>query len=233
MNIESTNSWMAALSDYSYPVKLSCYEHANRFPNYFNTDIRGDRASTIDFENFFRENAQRSIEVYFEAVFWKLYSQPNNRQKGTDRIVNYMIREKIDSESVYNAVRHFVDVPSIRNLQIIRDLMGIKTDVLAVPLTFPAFLNPENYPMVDNVVAKWVNANFTEHNKNRRAKLTPFALGYTSLRDNDFRNYLNWVGWCNEVSSVLTDKTGGRWRARDVEMAVFTARRNNFKLDVL
>jgi hypothetical protein len=53
-------------------------------------------------------------------------------------------------------------------------------------------------------------------------KLSPFTtLKYTSLQDNNFPNYLNWVNWCREVAEVLTELTGEKWRARDVEMAVF------------
>ena len=231
--VEKIYSWIKALNSYSYTVSLSCYEHSNRFPNHFDKYITGDRNSTIEFENYFRKNARRSIEVYFEVVFWKLYSQKRIRQGSTTRIVNYMLRERINPELLYNAIKHFVDVPNRQNLQNIRDLLGIKTDVLAIPLTFPAFLNPKKYPMVDNNVARWVNANFTKHNRNRQARLTPFALGYTSLRDNDFRNYLNWVSWCNEIAQILTNKTSIKWRPRDVEMAVFTAKRKDLELNVL
>ena len=225
--------WTKMLSRYLYPVRLSCFEYSNRFPQHFNKNIIGDRKSTIAFENYFRENAKNTIEVYFEVVFWKLYSQANNRQRGTIRIMNYITSNKIAPKVLFEAMTNFVDMPSRRNLQNFHSLLGIKTNVLAVPLTFISFFNPKKFPMVDNVVARWVNQNFAKHNNNRQNKLTPFIRGYTSLRDNDFENYLNWVGWCNEVAKLLTKRTCNEWRARDVEMAVFTAERKSLQLNAV
>ena len=226
-------SWINALSNYSYPVILSSYENSGQFPGHFLRDIAGDRGSTIEFEDYFRENARRSIEVYFEVVFWKLYSQKQIRQRSTARITRYVLGERIRPSSLHNAIESFAGEPTRRNLREIRKLLGIGTNVLAVALTFPAFLNPKRYPMVDNNVAKWVNANLTRHNRNRQARLTPFTFGYTSLRDNDFGNYLNWVEWCNETAGILTSETNFQWRPRDVEMVVFTAKRKDIELAVL
>jgi len=225
-------SWIKALNGYFYPVNLSCYENSNRFPNYFEMEITGDRDSTIAFEDYFRKNARRSIEVYFEVVFWKLYSQKQFRQKGTTRIINHL-NKRIHPESLYDAITHFVETPNKQNLKNIRELLGMKSKVLAIALTFPAFFNSEKYPMVDNNVARWVTTNFIKHNRNKQTKLTPFAFGGTSLQDNDFQNYLNWVAWCNEMAEILTDKTSIEWRPRDVEMAIFTAKRKELKLNVL
>jgi len=79
--------------------------------------------------------------------------------------------------------------------------------------------------MIDNVVAKWVNQNHEKHSENTTNKLTPFHRSYTSLRDNDFQNFLNWKDWCNEVARYLSEKTETLWRPRDVEMAAFTYER--------
>jgi hypothetical protein len=95
-------------------------------------------------------------------------------------------------------------------------------------LTFPALAYPEKFPMVDKQIAKWVNLNGANHNININFKLIP-----TSLRENDFDNYLNWVAWCREISATLIKRTTIKWRPRDVEMAVFTAHRNNLLLNPL
>jgi hypothetical protein len=100
-------------------------------------------------------------------------------------------------------------------------------------LTFPALACPEQIPMIDKQVANWVNLNDSEHSINKSKKLTKFKLNYTSLRENDFDNYLNWIKWCRETSDVLTRLTKDKWRPRDVEMAVFTAQRNNVLLNPL
>jgi hypothetical protein len=69
-----SNTWTTALDNYSYPVDLGRYKEASRYPRHFKRNIRGDRDSTIAFEDYFRQHASESIEVYFEVVFWKLYS---------------------------------------------------------------------------------------------------------------------------------------------------------------
>lgn len=76
---------------------------------------------------------------------------------------------------------------------------------------------------------KWVNANLTEHNETCENKLTRFKMNSTTLRDNDFPNYLNWINWCREMAHKLSRVIKEEWRARDVEMAVFTAQRNKQK----
>jgi len=226
-------TWIGALNNYAYPVNLRNYERAQEFPGFFEMAINGDRRSTIEFETHYTENAPRYMTAFFEVVFWKLYSQKGRRQTGTNRIVDYVRRNGITSKQLWNAVVQFVASQNITTLRDIRNLMGLKSDVLAVPLTFPSLSNPELIPMIDKQVAIWVNTNFVVHNRNRVNQLIPFAMNYTSLRENDFPAYLHWVAWCQESAKKLTDLTESRWRARDVEMAVFTAQRNESILNVL
>ncbi len=99
---------------------------------------------------------------------------------------------------------------------------------------FPAFHSPDLFPMVDNQTAKWVNANYKKHNLgNAKIWLSPFSMNYTSLQDDDFPNYIKWIHWCRNVAGLLTKKTKMCWRARDVEMAVFTSQRSSLALNVL
>jgi len=134
---------------------------------------------------------------------------------------------------LWAAVLQFVDNQTIGNLRRIRELLGLRVNVLAIPLTFPALAFPEKISMIDNQVAKWVNSNRVNHSGNTKIRLTQFKLNYTSLRENDFNSYLNWIKWCGETSEMLTRLTNDNWRARDVEMAVFTAQRNNVLLNPL
>jgi hypothetical protein len=226
-------SWKKALNRYSYNVNLENYEKAALFSNFFINNIQGNRPTTINFENHFRDLAPENMEVFFEVVFWKLYSQASRRQKGTSRIVSFVQDNEITAEEIWKVVEDFIKNQNRKNLGKIRDKLGIKTKVLAIPLTFPAFADPEKIPMIDNKVASWVNLNAEDHNCNRKNKLTLFKKNYSSLRENDFPNYLNWIFWCQEMAHVLTEMNGEKWRARDVEMAVFTAQRSGMTLNVL
>jgi hypothetical protein len=58
-------TWTQALETYSYPVKLAEYNRASEFPGFFTRSVGGDRASTIEFEDYFRANYGRSVEPFF------------------------------------------------------------------------------------------------------------------------------------------------------------------------
>ncbi|MEA1924478.1 MAG: hypothetical protein U9M95_01265 [Candidatus Altiarchaeota archaeon] len=225
------DTWVQALKSYSYPVDLRLYERGYGFPGFFNTLIKGDRYSTIAFEGRFREKGPNELGAFFEVIFWKLYSQEGRRQKGTNRILDFVKEKEVKAGQLWDAVQGFVECQSIRNLINIRKLLGIKSRVLAVPLTLPALASPETLPMIDNQVAKWVNINYRTYSENMQNKLTPFKMNYTSLQQNDFDSYLSWIAWCRETAQILEDSTGKRWRPRDVEMAVFTAKRSKIDLD--
>jgi len=234
------SNWRKALEDYSHPCNLCDYEERNRFPGYFNTIISGDRDSTIIFEDWFRYKARESIEVYFEVIFLKLYSWKKSSAGDsasdiTTHIVEFMLKNNVDPSQLCDAIESFTETPNLPNLRKFRHLLGLAKEngALAIALTFPAFIDPANFPMIDMKVVKWIDVNFAAQNANRRAKLTRFEFRGPSLQDNDFPNYLNWVNWCREMAKVLTLRTNMHWRARDVEMSVFTASKRGLLLEVL
>ena len=224
-------SWVGALSRYNYPVSLLDYRRSGEFPGYFTRVIAGHRASTMGFEDYFQEHSKSVVEPYFEVVFWKLYRMKHARDQGTQRIVDYVTKYGVSAADLGWAVKRFVDQPTVPRLSVIRAVLGIKTEVLAVALTFAAFADPVHFPMVDRRTAKWVTLNLGAHNEGRGNALTAFSTADRGLRYDDFDSYLNWVGWCNETAHLLTHRTDINWRARDVEMAVFTAARNGLALN--
>ncbi len=227
------DSWRRALNAFSYPVDLTTYKGRTQFPGFFKITIAGDRQSTMELENHFQKTASENIAPFFEVIYWKLYSRHNICQNRTRERVCYVQRHGITCKQLWEATLEFVEVHNIANLRKIRKLMGFTTAVLATPLTLPAFANPKRIPMIDMHVAQWVNCHIADHNRNRLNKLSRFHLNYSSLRDNDFPNYLDWVAWSQEVAQVLTKLDKNEWRVRDVEMAVFTAQRNRMRLNTL
>jgi len=227
------HTWIRALDAYCYPVDLTSYERAHEFPGFFEMVILGDRDTTMAFENRYQEAAPHNVAAFFEVVYWKLYSQPAWCQAGTSRIVRSVQWRGVTATQLWKVVQRFAEEQTLENLRRIRHLLGIKAPVLAVALTLPALARPKAMPMVDKQVAKWVNSNAMHHSANRTGKLTSFRMNYTSLREDGFPSYLNWVAWCREAANVLTKLTEQEWRARDVEMAVFTAQRRSMTLNVL
>lgn len=65
-------SWKYYRDKYEYPVNVSKYEYADKYYTYFEKDILGDRKSTIEFEDYFRKNAEKTsrctMKYSFESI---------------------------------------------------------------------------------------------------------------------------------------------------------------------
>jgi hypothetical protein len=107
------------------------------------------------------------------------------------------------------------------------DLFGLsKPFSIATVATFPAFMDPDRFPMVDTRIAKWVSHEMDKHNlaDPTGALLTHPTSKKGVLKMHDFDFMFSWTQWCRHTAQKLTLlEDGFRWRARDVEMAVFQA----------
>ena len=103
--------------------------------------------------------------------------------------------------------------------------------VIATAATFPAFLDPYNFPMVDTQVAKWARNNRKDHSYSSvggpNLREPSNGKGVLFLRHWDFVE--SWIEWCRYTRDILNESSEPKrkWRARDVEMAVFTVQRCN------
>jgi hypothetical protein len=231
-----SDTWKNALERYKYEVDLKLYCGGQRFPHHFNQHILGDRNSTIDFENYFKEKCQSEIEPWFEVVFWKMYSQPNHRQSQTYNIVQKFLKSKVQPSKLYEAARKFIEFKTedgAKNaFRIYQRMFYPSSGAIATVATFPAFLDPHNFPMVDTNIARWVNRHFPKFNAANpdAPQLIPSKYGSDSttvLTMRDFPFYFRWIQWTRYYARELNMcDTGINWRPRDVEMAVFTAWRH-------
>ena len=221
--------WFQTLDKYSYGVDLTTYRHASHFPGFFTSVIAGDRATTIAFESRFAaamsSGGGLAAGNVLEVVYWKMFSQGGRANIQTDNVASHLA--SAGALPLQNAIGSFVTSRTRPNGRAIKNAIGYSADVMAVALTFPAFVNPGQFPMIDSRVATWVNQNLGRHNLRaggavRAFTLGPFGMRYTSLRFDDFGSYLSWVDWCNEQASILAGlqpRVG--WRPRDVEMCCF------------
>lgn len=225
-------TWKDALEKYRYEVNLMEYCGRERFPKYFERYIPGDRCSTIDFENYFRCNCSTKIEPWFEVIFWKMNSQKNRRQAQTCNIVQKFLKSEMQPSKLYNAVKKFMECKTdeeAKNAFKIYQNMFYPSDRIATVATFPAFLDPQNFPMVDTHIAKWVNMQRQRFNSANPDAPQLISSEYgsnskSSLSMSDFPFYLRWIQWTRYYAKKLNMcDTGIDWRPRDVEMAVFTA----------
>lgn len=214
-------NWQKALNSYHYPCDLAAYAYRDEFPNCFHLSIEGDRESTIAFENRFRRLAPKEPGVYREVVFWKMCSQSGRADNLTGLISDGMLSAGCSPTEIWERIRRFTQSPTRETLKSMRSAVGVRSRALPTALTFPAFADPERFPMVDSRVATWVNCHLEQANGWTQSKLRPFRIYNGGLTDSSFENYLDWVSWCREMAARLSDSSGTHWRARDVEMAVF------------
>ena len=141
----------------------------------------------------------------------------------------------ITTERLWDKCWLYIENPNLESFQQFRDIL-FKTDAIATAATFPAFLKPDDFPMVDRQVARWARQNGAEHTFEScggPSLVTYAGLGESPLKDRDWAFVQSWVEWCRFAAHRLNDLTTRHWRARDVEMAVFTAQRNKMRLEPL
>lgn len=221
-------TWTSALDSYSYPVNLRDCKQAHEFPGFFGWTIAGDRVSTINFEDYFRTRAREAVEPWLEMVFWKLFSQRNRRDMTTQTVASNFQSRGISARSLWDACAGYVAEPTRESFELFRSHFGFSSQAIAVAATFPAFLAPDRYPMVDTRIAKWVGCCMSLQNAadSRGPQLIrPLYLDNKSkvLTMNDFGFVQAWTQWCVHTATKLREVTSMKWRARDVEMAVFEA----------
>lgn len=229
------DEWKRSLDGYRYRVTMQNYENADQYPGFFNFSIPiGDRSNTVSFENYFRELAATNIEVWLEVIFWKMYSQPNRRNKNANKVAKYLQKKNISPHELLEACNKYIENDTQANLDAIRQLLGFSSRVIAIAATFPAFLRPDLFPMVDTRIAKWVGQNMQAHNvanPNAPQLVRPRYLDTTAtvLTLSDFKFVYSWNRWCRYKANQLNDITSINWRPRDVEMAVFNVWGNRGK----
>jgi hypothetical protein len=229
--VESKKRWEEALDAYRYPVSLSAYKFRSDHQGWFEEELgSGDRGETVGFEDQFRRQASRALEPWFEVIFWKLASQPRDRNRITQRLVRNLA-ENTTAEELWGRCNQYVDCDTSeakKRFEEFLELFNLRTDSIATVATFPAFMDPDRFAMVDRRIAKWVCAEMDRHNQ---TDLVGPKLVRPKLRDkgvlkmNDFPFMASWIQWCRHTARKLSpmEHDGFRWRARDVEMAVFQA----------
>ena len=214
------HTWEKALDSYQYPVHLAVFEGAR--PGSFEYDTgNGDQAQTMEFETRFRERGPCNLEAWAEVVFWKLYTIPPARQKTTKQV----LASRVTAAELWQHCANYIEKPTLQSFQAFREKL-FKEPVVATAATFPAFICPEKFPMVDKQVTKWARTEGTKHSYaaigGPSFSRVP-ELGKKGVRESDWAFVESWIDWCQFTAGILNQRTERHWRARDVEMAVFTA----------
>jgi hypothetical protein len=164
---ESKNRWREALDTYRYPVSLSAYKFRYDHEGWFKKELAaGDREETVGFEDQVRRQAPSALEAWYEVVFWKVASQPLIRNGTTQRIARNLAG-KTAAEELWRKLSQYVDCDASEAKMRFRefiDLFDLQTDSIATVATFPAFMDPDRFPMIDTRIASWVSQEIDKHN---------------------------------------------------------------------
>lgn len=215
-------TWERALDEYQYPVRLGEFKDHDMYPGWFKCDTsNGDRTRTIEFEERFRRLAPDHLEVWYEAVFWKLYTTKQFRQKTTQDVILRLTDDRDAAKRLWETCSNYMDAPSPERRKFEKFRQNLFGSGVAIAATFPAFMRPEQFPMVDTHIAAWSQTNGIEHG------LLPTPYGAEKRVHERHWDFVEaWIKWCRHTAAILTQQTGKHWRTRDVEMAVFTAQRS-------
>ena len=143
-----------ALAQYQYPVDLTRFTGALEDQNWFNVRIEpGDRLQTMEFEARFREHARFHLKAWGEVVFWKLYTIGIARNKTTQQVLDL----GVSPDELWSACTDYIENGSKESFEALR--RKLFRSGVAVAATFPAFICPERFPLVDRQVTRWASKN--------------------------------------------------------------------------
>ena len=220
-------TWERALGEYRYSVDLTGYPDAQKHRGWFNTKINpGNRLQTMSFETRFRERALDHLEAWGEVMFWKLYSGGTGR--AAKRAVALLESGAVAAD-LWSSCANYISNPNFESFTAFRSELFTQP-VVATAATFPAFICPEKFPMVDTQITRWAGENSVAHGYSvvggPDLEYVPQLRPGAVLKESHWQFVESWIAWCQFTAALLTQRTGRTWRARDVEMAVFSAQKS-------
>ena len=188
------DTWARALNEYGYDDK--------------------NRKETLDFQKRFSSKAGDDLCAWYKVVRWK---SPRSARKTIDHIND----SGVTAGNLKALCQGYINNPRRETFRPFREKIA-KTGALATAATFPAFLCPDLFPMVDTQTTRWVA-------QNPWTGIRPARIGKGVLYERHWEYVWEWIEWCRRAASALGDGC----TPRDVEMAVFTAQRNKLTLNRL
>ncbi len=240
MNRPDAQRWVDALAAYRYPIAraraMGFGARVNASGPWFRFGLEiGDREETMRFEERFRSHGREAVEAWFEVIFWKLASTRSVGDSRAARIIYDLQDSDPSVEKMWSACADFVATGSRQSFERLQSELFIVSGGIPVTGTFPAFMSPERYPMVDRWIGNWVVDYRKAYDGDAAGLVAPSASFMerrktTLTMSGDWNFYVRWVQWCRDAAAVLTKATALEWRARDVEMAAFQNKRSDSPL---
>ena len=225
------DNWIKAYKSYNWNVDLSKFQDASKYQNAFNSVITPQKL--INFETSFRVQINSSDNFSFvragEVCFWKNYGAFQNRDAITEKLLKYLsLREHWDKFSL--TIQNLSKNPKFENFLYLSTACN-QPYGFATPITFLAFYQPTDFPMVDRHIADWWNNN-SDIFGYKKDLIFNCPNGTISKSEKNWDAYIYWTIFCNEIAKIMTNKYKIPWRPRDVEMAVWQAQKYKITLEI-
>jgi hypothetical protein len=219
-------AWKAARDQFSWRVDLGRFKDAQKYPGFFDRVI--EPGQIVHFEDTFRAALAPNghVERAAEVVFWKNGANFKARDRITRDLMLWIYSPELWLKFV-EALQELARAPSWESYQRFIMYNG-QTSGFATPLTFLSFYDPKKFPMVDKRIGKWWSQRFSG-----RPQFTWDTKGaLIKPTKKSFEAYLSWTEFCQLHAAYLSTLGERDWRARDVEMAVWTDVDARLPLDV-
>jgi hypothetical protein len=217
-------NWIGAYQKYDWKVDLRYFKERQMFPGSFDRIIRS--TDVIDFEDEFRRAIADTgpFVTAGEVCYWKNYGSAKSRDRLTKELLAWLAdrtRWKTFADAVIESSRR----PSFQAFKQLRNACN-QPKGFATPITFLSFYNPIKYPMVDKHIANWWGRNKAGFGFASSEIFHQRNDGWIQGNEQSWQAYLEWKSFCIQYVVRLAENCGLKWRARDVEMAVWEAQKN-------
>ena len=208
-------NWKAAREAFSWTVDLRNFKDAAKYrPEFFNLVIGPEQVT--EFEDAFRAELVPGgrVERAAEVVYWRNNGAFQSKTKITRALLG-----RVNSPEAWDrfvsAVKNLAQTLTWESLRELRKLCG----GFATPITFLSFFDPYQFPMVDRRIGDWWEKRFPQEPQFVRTQkvIAPHPKSWEA--------YLAWTEFCRRQAAALS------WRARDVEMAVWSDKNAQLPLD--
>jgi hypothetical protein len=185
------------------------------------------------FEDRFRATiyGNGSFVIAGEVCFWKNYGNVKSRDRTTKKLLNHL-GNLVNWNKFVQAVKKVQGNPSYDNLIALQGACN-QSNGFATPITFLAFYKPSEYPMVDKHIAIWRVINRANFGYVNSFDFSQRDDGWIPPKLQNWNAYIDWKKFCNDYIGKIRRRCGWNWRARDVEIAVWEASKNNIPLETL
>jgi len=209
-------AWKSGRDAFNWTVDLRHFGDAARYPGYF--DRRIEPHAIPPFEQLFQSSLKPGASPHraAEVTFWKNYGDHRSR----DRITRNFFEWLLDHQGWIRFVSATEQIRDHPSWEAFRNLVACCGQVagFATPLTYLAFSDPERYPMVDKRIGQWWKRRFPSE-----PQFSCREDGWIKPCVASWNAYLAWTCFCRRQAELLS-RPHAPWRARDVEMAVWTDR---------